>query len=454
MSTAGNHNRGQGSIIGAAFILLILMTGFTFYTLHVEVTNDYVRTIQEMQQLDLKRSKENIEFVSVSFTSLNMLNITVRNTGPHQAHLIWLGVFDEAANTQDYHIINFYVNPSETVHDIRNDTIPTFEGQERVIQLVTELGNTFSYSYPEDAAGDGVEERFDWVDETCDLYPPPAKGNHSFFSAQQYGPDGICDILKEEKPTTVVNTTLIGQESFEGTWPPTGWSETGRWNKENDQSNDGEYSADFDGWRWGRSGDLDTPDLDCSDVDVIYVDFWYRDEGCEDGEFLLQYYTGVSWDTIADLGSTASEYQWLHYQEKVTDSQYFKSNFRIRWSAVDIEGGKSAYVDSVTVKKEGNEVNYKLDLEVRWTGVDYDEANEWLCIYGGTMESEDILVDVWNGNDWITVFNDLESGWNSVDVSSYLVSSTFTIRFRGGIETGDATQDEWEIDSTFLHVWS
>lgn len=70
------------------------------------------------------------------------------------------------------------------------------------------------------------------------------------------------------------------------------------------------------------------------------------------------------------------------------------------------------------------------------------------------MGDEHILVDVWNATDWITVFEDLDSGWNSVDVSPYLVSSIFKIRFGDGIKTGDPSQDSWEIDATFLHVWT
>jgi len=455
MSISGSSKRGQGSIIGAAFILLILTTAFTFYSLHFAVTNDYIRTAQEMQQLDLKQSYEQIEFINVSFTNQEELNITVTNTGSHQTHLVWLGIFDEAANTQDYYNIDFFINPTETRPNIGNTSIPTFTGQERDIQIITELGNTFSYSYPEETVGDGGEERYDWVDETCDLYPPSAKGNHSFFSAQQGFPDSIYDNVTEGYTGTgSTNITLIDQESFEGLWPPTGWSETGRWNKESNQVYNGTYSADFDGGGSGRSGNLDTSDLDCSDADAIYVDFWYRDEGCEATEFLLQYYDGTSWDTISDLGSTASEYQWLHYQEKVTDPQYFKSDFRMRWSTIDIEGGEHAYVDFVTVTKEGSMVNYELDLEMRWTGVDYDEENEWLSIYGGTMGSEDILVDVWNSDEWILIIDDLESGWNNVNVSSYLNSNIFIIRFRGGTETSDSIKDSWEIDATFLHVWS
>lgn len=152
------------------------------------------------------------------------------------------------------------------------------------------------------------------------------------------------------------NATLIDQESFEGSWPPTGWTATGNWNKEDNQKYNGSYSADFDGAGSGASGDLTTSDLNCTDAASVYVDFWYMDDGCSAGEFLLQYYNGTAWITVADLGSTLpiNEKQWLHYQERVTDSQYFISNFKIRWAAVGIDNQEHAYVDYVTVKKELN----------------------------------------------------------------------------------------------------
>jgi len=98
--------------------------------------------------------------------------------------------------------------------------------------------------------------------------------------------------------------------------------------------------------------------------------------------------------------------------------------------------------------------HYELDLEVQWTMVDSDETNEWLCIYVGDAGSEDLRVAAWNGSAWVYVFTDLESGWNSVDVSSLLVSSTFRIRFRDGVGTGDNVPSGWEIDATLLHVWT
>lgn len=142
--------RGAGSIVGGVFILLILLTGYTFYYLNVNVTEDYTNTVQDMQQLDLKRNKENIEFTSVSITADDKLNMTVKNTGSYQARLIWLGVFNETSTpeTQQYFSLNTYVDPGETATGIGSNIAVT-SGSQYVIQLVTELGNIFNHDlYP------------------------------------------------------------------------------------------------------------------------------------------------------------------------------------------------------------------------------------------------------------------------------------------------------------------
>jgi len=184
--------RGAGSIIGAVFIFLILFSGYMFYALQVNVENEYNETLQDMQQLDLKRNRENVEFITVRFDD-GKLNITVRNIGSYQAHLIWLGIFDGTVtpSTQEYYEIDFYVNPAETVTNVGDDAIPSFEGQERTIELVTGLGNTFSCFYP---LREEEEAEYDFVDSQGG---PPAIGTHSFFSAMQSGPDGVMDTLTE-----------------------------------------------------------------------------------------------------------------------------------------------------------------------------------------------------------------------------------------------------------------
>jgi hypothetical protein len=95
---------------------------------------------------------------------------------------------------------------------------------------------------------------------------------------------------------------------------------------------------------------------------------------------------------------------------------------------------------------------YGINLEVQWTNAEYTQTNKWLCIYGGTMAAENLRVDCWNGASWINLFAVLSTGWNNVSVSSYLTSSTFTIRFNDALN--DTVQDSWSIDVALLHLWT
>ncbi|MDH5482004.1 MAG: LamG domain-containing protein [Candidatus Bathyarchaeota archaeon] len=95
----------------------------------------------------------------------------------------------------------------------------------------------------------------------------------------------------------------------------------------------------------------------------------------------------------------------------------------------------------------------RLDQEIQWTDVPYSLPNENLSIYGGTMGAEDLQVDVWNGTGWETVFTDLSSGWNNQSITDWLTTSNLTIRFKGGNETGDPSQDTWQIDVALIHIW-
>ncbi len=91
-------------------------------------------------------------------------------------------------------------------------------------------------------------------------------------------------------------------------------------------------------------------------------------------------------------------------------------------------------------------------IEAQWTNVNYTSPNQWLCIYGGTMASEDIRVDVRNGSTWINLFTNLVVGWNNISVSQYVSSSTFTIRFKDGTQTSDPVQSTWQIDAALLRT--
>ena len=699
--------RGAGSIIGAVFIVLILLSGFTFYTLNVNTTEHYEETLDSMKELNWNRNRENIVIKEIKITDTNKLNVTVENEGPILSHIIWLGIFNKTATpeTQQYDALNVYVEPAET-KNVASD-VAVIEGKKYVIQLVTELGNiiqhkfypasevsceltlitapatayeknnvtvllivthndtevdtiqnltvsleaepaglvevkeeptsltveglqkvesaffrwiynttitgtvTFNATYEQAPTGiyalstveiitSPAQSQYDFVDDnTSNEDDSDDKGTHSFFSAQQAGPDGIVDTLTEggtegeniendvdrndsneddsaDKGTETnfanvqgssldsnymniqeVNTGDSGGSewldcnAFDSTW--TSWTEVGSSPYLNAQDQPTNYIRRNYYYPSQNEGWFDFPDTTltgtlrvnisvyCNNDDGagneradVYVDYTGTGSGSLVGS--VAQHTSWQYDTI-DLGShTVSEvnnlrvyFRWVGYgtpddvridhvhigvsspaspnyeidfEYKWTTAAYSSDNEEIciyvgahagsetlnvnywsgswtllgtitstGWNNFTATGLTSAIytiqligatesgdgdqddwnIDLITLHT-WNASSYELDLEVRWTDVDHDETNEWLCIYGGTMGSEDILVDVWNGATWINLFTDLSSGWNSVDISSYLDSSTFTIRYRS---IADAIQaDEWEIDAAFLYVWT
>ncbi len=125
---------------------------------------------------------------------------------------------------------------------------------------------------------------------------------------------------------------------------------------------------------------------------------------------------------------------------------------KMRFRFYNNHGSKtySAYVYEAQFLQTATPQNCQLDVEAQWTNVNYNDTNQWLCIYGGTMAAENIRVDVRSGSTWLNVFTDLLTGWNNVSVSKYVNSPTFTIRFTDGTQTNDPVQDSWQIDSALL----
>ena len=160
---------------------------------------------------------------------------------------------------------------------------------------------------------------------------------------------------------------------------------------------------------------------------------------------------GPSYAELEDQALTPS-WQWVNYTATTVLDTWAKID-GAKMNVGSKANGGPYQIDCARLLVEYDSTNYEADLEVQWTNVDYDEANEELYVYGGTMGSESLRVDVWNGSSWHNVIASLTSGWNNVSISTYLVSSTFTIRFKGTTETSDATQDSWVIDATLLHVW-
>jgi hypothetical protein len=130
----------------------------------------------------------------------------------------------------------------------------------------------------------------------------------------------------------------------------------------------------------------------------------------------------------------------------------------------NVERTLSALQSNYNMELTGSETNLRSYFKLNNNFVDIGPDNNngsssGSCSFSsdvpfGGLPAESILVDVRNGAAWQNVFTNLASGWNNVTVSAYLTSSTFTIRFRSSIITGDIMQDVWKIDAALLHCWS
>ncbi|MHC4364822.1 MAG: CotH kinase family protein, partial [Planctomycetota bacterium] len=101
------------------------------------------------------------------------------------------------------------------------------------------------------------------------------------------------------------------------------------------------------------SGTFTCVDLDTSDAETVHVDFWLQKDVTDtpEEEIILYYYNGASYVNVSDLDTIGEDDEWLYYTDTITDSNYFVSNFKIRFDAA-LENGENVYVDEVVVTKE------------------------------------------------------------------------------------------------------
>lgn len=100
--------------------------------------------------------------------------------------------------------------------------------------------------------------------------------------------------------------------------------------------------------------------------------------------------------------------------------------------------------------------NHVLDLEVQFTTVDTGPDFTELGVLTGALGAEDVALSIWDTGlgDWSILTSDLTaSAWNNFTITSF-VGTEVTLRFQAGTETGDITQDTWEVDAVVVKQYS
>jgi KaiC/GvpD/RAD55 family RecA-like ATPase len=295
-------------------------------------------------------------------------------------------------------------------------------------------------------------EEYDFVDNnTSDVDASADNGVHSDFIGQQYGPDGVYDIVAEAD--TESNVTLdLYIDIFDDS--RTGWTRHGTDPYLHIQN----YPTDYV-WlgldRTSSVGDFgfqnSSKSSETINSAVLRVYAWKEDT---QDNFWVYLWDNSSWGNAYNVTRTSAG--WTDFDVTARLNTWVKIDSAKIYLNGDTTQAKDyrLFADCVMLRIGYAMVNHDLDLEVQWRNATCDMPFEELCIFGGTMAPENLEVDVWNGTAWQNLFSSLSSGWNNVSVTDYLVSPVFTIRFKGGTETVDALQDSWQIDSSLLHTWT
>jgi hypothetical protein len=374
----------------------------------------------------LKREKRGISTVIVVMLSLVLVVVIVGNVvlwSYQMNQLDWEKMQEriDIVNTQSINE-NWTQNP--TAYALKGST-SWVSGDVLDLAADDDVYITFRSYYSGTGTVDFVDNNLSDVDSSADI------GTHSDFSAQ-YGIDGIMDTLQE------------GDAGGGEQWiSPTGYEDPGSgWNLETRAYDD---SLGTFAWAWIPADSWsEYLVLTHNAITCDKIQYWVRVQNVAIDQLEVDIDNG-SWINVHSGAGTWREWVNVSFSE----TSVTRMRFRFHNSHASQNRWVLLYeADFLQLP------NYELDLEVQWTNVNYDHVIERLYIYGGTMGAENIRVDVWTGSEWENLLSDLVSGWNIISVSSYLNSSTFTLRFKGGTETSDTVQDSWDIDAALLLVWT
>lgn len=151
-------------------------------------------------------------------------------------------------------------------------------------------------------------------------------------------------------------------------------------------------------WQWwsfipesSQDGPFITKDLDTSDATTIHINFSYRLKNTMNGELKVYYFDGQNYHLAANLGGGKEE-TWRYYDDIITDSSYFKPNFRVKleanlhsYSPPYPETIKEIWIDNVVIETQNGPIlNDGFDSDywnAHWTDpgrISAEDAREYM----------------------------------------------------------------------------
>jgi hypothetical protein len=127
------------------------------------------------------------------------------------------------------------------------------------------------------------------------------------------------------------------------------------------------------------AGTLTTVDMDTNEANSMTIQLSVKHTlGVEDGDILLYYWNGTTYDLIADLNSVGPNDVWTTYTDDVNEDEYFIPDFKLKLVS-DISAGE-VFIDNVSVTNtwpivadwlvysgDGNDLDLPSDLDLDTT---------------------------------------------------------------------------------------
>jgi len=155
----------------------------------------------------------------------------------------------------------------------------------------------------------------------------------------------------------------------------------------------------------------------------------------------------TDWDEDYDYGHTTPDW-WKEVCSMVWSSSGATGDMVATMSASFIN--KHAF--AVALNDTASPFDYELDQEYQFTGCNYTQTYEQLCIYTTTNAGENLTVAYWSGV-WTPLGNITGSGWFNFTATG-LTTSYYNISVYDQNQTDETTQTTWSIDCLFLHCWN
>ena len=149
----------------------------------------------------------------------------------------------------------------------------------------------------------------------------------------------------------VTETVTLLTDGFEDSPWDSNWSvnDTTPWQRTTSPKYAGSYAAQSNKQNHGY---LTSNDLDTAAALSVTVTFWFYPKNLEPGDAVIQRYNGASYVNWYDVTVYPAyrNNQWNQFTETITDAQYFKTNFRLRFDSAGLtQSQEDITIDDVII---------------------------------------------------------------------------------------------------------